>query len=351
MNRLATLSCTFREANAATRMALVEADNATSSPTIELQNRGLVTGLVRIETCSRIEWVLSSSEPKWAIDLLEAGLRKKAAIKPSQFRRQLGAGAALHVFRTCLGLDSLVEAEGAVGKQVTRAFHHANRNKGMDELLRALWKQADTLRHRAREAGLLRHNFGVQSLVKRALEERQALGNVLVLGRGEIGRAVASALGPSCQSFGRDGLDTFLLRARKATAVVICTSAHAAWVDLPANPGIVIDVGFPAQLRSAPQWTQQPLDALLSQSSVELKGEERHQLEELSIQGTTALSSILHASEQRKAMGLLDAERQQFFEREWPQLAEGLAPEQAARLKQHLSAFTHRLIKRVGGHP
>jgi hypothetical protein len=349
VNRLATLSCTFRDATAALRMALIDADNDVGSASRAMMKNGVVSGLVRVETCSRVEWVISSSQPKWALDLLEASLRKKTQVRPSQLRKQFSAGAALHVFRTCLGLDSLVEAEGAVGKQVTRAFLAANQNKEMDDVLKALWKQVDTVRSRSRDAGLLRHNFGVQSLVKRALEERQKLGNVMVLGRGEIGRAVTAACGPNTLSFGRDRLPQFLTSIRDASAVVVCTGGHEPWLDLPPHPGLVVDVGFPPQIRSAPGWVSLPLDALLSHSQVELKADDRHQLEEFSIEGAAALGAHLQATAQRKAAGILDAERQHFFEVEWPELAKGLAPQQAAQLKQQFSAFAHRLIKRVGG--
>ncbi len=351
MNRLASLSCTFRDANATTRMALVDVDDASDSPTEALKERGLVSGIVRVETCSRVEWIVSSSSSKWSLDLLEAAFRKRTPIQAGQLRRHFGAGAALHVFRTCLGLDSLVEAEGAVGKQVTRAFQQAHADKQVDEVLRSLWKHVDGVRHQAREAGLLRNNFGVQSLVKRALEERGLTNRVLILGRGEIGRAVASALGPGAQTFGRDGLSSFLAQAVNADALVICTGGHAPWIDLPAHRGVLIDVGFPPQVRSASGWQQLTLDELLSNDSIELKAGDRHQLEELCIGGADEMVQHLQASAQRKAMGALDAERQSFFEEEWPRLTKDLKPAQADFLKQEFSAFTHRLMKRIGERP
>ena len=65
---------------------------------------------------------------------------------------------------------------------------------------------------------------------------------------------------------GRTELDTFLDEAKTAKAVIVCSGAPGAFLDLPARTDdpVVIDVGVPAQVRTAPGWTALTLDELLT---------------------------------------------------------------------------------------
>ncbi len=357
MERLGALGLTFREAPAHARAALLEVDLRDDSPTAELLAKGYVDGVMRIETCSRVEWIISSDRARWAVELLESSLLRRAGLKDVHLKRRWGAGAALHVLRVSLGLSSLVEGEAAVGRQMARAFRKGRDLGHTDRVMHLLWKRLERVRHEARDKGLLRAGFGVQTLVRDVLVERHVEGLVPIFGRGDIGRSVQRALQngawPQSPMHGRTELDTFLGEAKTAKAVIICSGAPGSFLDLPerTDDPVAIDVGFPAQLRTAPGWTSLTLDELLTRPDRSLDEDTRGVMEQIASDAVESLREEMDRSESHDALAALDTERRLFLQEELPKLLEGVPSQKATRIKAGVGAFTHRLIRRAGRTP
>jgi glutamyl-tRNA reductase len=354
MQRLGALGMTFREAPASARAALLAVDLRDDAPSAELLTKGYVDGVTRIETCSRVEWVVSSPRVRWAVELLESSLLRRADLKDVRLKRSYGAGAALHVLRVSLGLDSLVEGEAAVGRQLARAFRKGRDLGHTDRVLHLVWKRLERARHEARADGLLRNGFGIQTLVRDALVESEIAGVVPLFGRGDIGKSVQRALeaGPwrEAPAYGRGELATFLAQAKRAPAVVICSGAPEPWLDLPLRDDapLAVDVGFPAQLRSASGWRVVPLDALLVRPECHLEESSKEALERLASDAVEALCDELERSASHDALAALDTERRVFLHEELPRLLAGLPSPDATRIRAGVGAFAHRLIRRAG---
>ena len=357
MQRLGALGMTFREAPAQARAALLAVDLRDDAPTLELLAKGYVDGVMRIETCSRVEWVVSSPRAHWAVELLESSLLRRAGFHGVRLKRRFGAGAALHVLRVSLGLDSLVEGEAAVGRQMGRAFRKGRDLGQTDRVLHLVWKRMERVRHDARDRGFLRDGFGVQTLVRDAVSEARVQGRVPLFGKGDIGKSVQRALvagsWPDAPTYGRAELNTFMEQAQTAGAVVACSGAPEAWLDLPARTDspLAIDVGFPAQVRSAPGWKLIPLDDLLGRPECMLDEATSVEAEKLANDSVEVLRDELERSASHDSLAALDTERRTFLQDELPRLLEGLSPAQATKIRAGVGAFTHRLIRRAGRNP
>ncbi len=71
---LALVGMSYREAPSAVRAALAAFDSDASGPSKQLLDAGEITGVVRIESCARVEWLLASERPSWAAELFSAAL-------------------------------------------------------------------------------------------------------------------------------------------------------------------------------------------------------------------------------------------------------------------------------------
>src|SRR3954468_1398336 len=124
---LALVGMSYREAPSAVRAALVACDSATDGPAQQLLAAGEITGVVRIESCARVEWLLASARPSWAAELFGAAL-VGAAEHPDHVHPPVrhGVAAVGGVVRGAAGLDSVAQGEHAIGRQVLRAFERAH---------------------------------------------------------------------------------------------------------------------------------------------------------------------------------------------------------------------------------
>ena len=104
---LALVGMSYREAPSAVRASLVALDAGASGPGQQLLDAGEISGVVRIESCARVEWLVASQRPAWAAELLGAVLTGAAAVA-------LGATtfARVHDYRTVLSIweDALRKA-------------------------------------------------------------------------------------------------------------------------------------------------------------------------------------------------------------------------------------------------
>lgn len=353
---LAVVGMSFREGPTVVRSAMSALDESDESPSAHLLKQGTITGVVRVHTCSRVEWILSAPQPTWAAELLRASLLSRAGIEAQGRAMHLKAGyAAVHyLVRVALGLESLAEGEQAVGRQLIRSFELAHKAGLTDKLSRQIWRGTARCMQLRRDTLPPRDTHGVQALVVRKLghEGVRHEDNVLVLGMGEMGRATARALERAgfteVATHGRTSLGKALEVAQNARAVVITAGAPEAWVELPERfGGVVIDVGSPPQLKSAPGWTTAGLDQLLEGEGAQLPDDERAQLWDVAETATFAMLKELKIAPKGKVLGAIDEESRQFLRNELPSLMANLPADEAKKLKSGLNQFTHRLLKRT----
>ena len=148
----------------------------------------------------------------------------------------------------------------------------------------------------------------------------------------------------------RDTMADLLTLASRASAIVVCTGGPAAFVDFPARstPGaVIVDVGVPAQVRSAQGFTRVTLEELLARPRRLLDDETRAWL--VAQVGTSAekLSRDLTDDVAAGALGVIDEERRVFLRETLPPLLEKLPHDAAEDVRRACTAFAHHLMERV----
>lgn len=324
-----------------------------AEPIASLRAAGYVAGAACISTCSRTEWILTAEQPEWAGSLLRSALVSRVpGLSPEAVQVRAGAAAVHYLLRVAVGLDSVAEGEGAVGRQVLKAFETARALGLADRRLRRVWKQVERLIHLRRDQVPGATSRGVQSLVREALSDG-AVRRVAVLGRGDFGQSMERALRGAnrweISTWSRQTLDGMLEALHAVDALVVCTGASHAWLNLPPRkrPALCIDAGSPPQVASAPGWTRLGLDELLARPELHLTEAERERLEQLVGESMATLQAELEAPAPARTLAAIDAERATFLNVELPALLAGLSPKQARRVRQAVGAFTHTLIKRT----
>lgn len=353
MVALAVVGMDFREGPTAVRSALVALDSGPNSPSAELLASGAAHGIARLETCSRTEWVLSSEQAQWAAELLRSALVTRLG-ETRRMHLKVGPAAAHYLMRVAAGLESLAEGEPAVGRQVLKGFERSHAAKRTDKALNACWRAVGALIHRRRTLAPSAAAVGVNALAVSALESLLPGGaNVLVFGQGQIGKAVARSLSAqrrfTAKAFNRSTLEQFRSAAPRADAVVVCSGAEHAWLELPPRDDgpVVIDLGAPEQILKSDGWQRIALDDLLSKGGLQLPDEERDALESLCAQAGDTLLKELAAPARAKALEAIDSERRDFLEVTLPRLLEGLPAKEQKRLRASIASFTHSVIKRT----
>src|SRR5690349_16826238 len=259
----------YREAPAAVRAGLVAMDSGSDGPGRELLEAGEITGVVRIESCARVEWLLASARPAWAAELFGAAL-VGAAENPDRLRPRVRHGAAAigGLLRVAAGLDSVAQGEHAIGNQVLRSFERAHEAGTMCRNLHVAWRGVGEMLNRARRILPQGKTGGVQALVIQRMNDVSRDAPIAVFGLGEIGRAMLRALADAgftaVESFNRASMRAFEAALPRAQVVIIASGAPQAWATLPDGNGrIAFDLGSPLQLRGAPGWHLTVLDELL----------------------------------------------------------------------------------------
>jgi glutamyl-tRNA reductase len=349
---IAVVGMDFREGPSTIRAQLKAIDDSIDSPTSRLRETGLLDGVVRVESCSRVEWVLSAAQPGWSAELLRGTFLKR--LKESGLGRRmhvkLASGALHYLMRMTLGLESVAEGEHAIGRQVLKAFEGAHGAGSTDRDLHLCWHALGRLLQTRKETGV-GSSVGVQSLVVNELSPLPRTAPVLLLGRGEIGRQVDAALQrggfQNVSAFPRAELPTFFRRATEAAAVVVATGGPAAWLELPQRTDwpFVVDVGAPPQVRHAEGWRWLSLDALLTRRGLLLDAESLATLDALSDEAAIALREALESAQGHHVLKAIQAEKEKFFEGDVDAVLAELSPKEARRVAEALRGFTHRLLE------
>ncbi|HEX6397678.1 MAG TPA: hypothetical protein VFZ95_09655, partial [Steroidobacteraceae bacterium] len=350
---LALVGMSYREAPSAVRAALVAFDSQGDGPAQQLLDAGEITGVVRIESCARVEWLLASARPAWAAELFGAAL-VGAAENPDRLRPRVRHGAAAigGLLRVAAGLDSVAQGEHAIGNQVLRSFERAHEAGTMCRNLHVAWRGVGELLGRARRVLPQGRTGGVQALVVQRMHDVPRDAPVAVFGLGEIGRAMLRALADAgftaVESFNRASMRAFEGAVQRAHTVIVASGAPHAWLSLPAMAGDtrrrVFDLGSPLQIVGAPGWTLTPLDELLDGQGAVLPESEYAALDAECATGAEKICQALLAPPPSDTLAAMTAMRTEFMQNKLPGLLEGLPPQRARKLTSEVNAMLHQFI-------
>jgi glutamyl-tRNA reductase len=349
---VAVVGMDFREGPSTIRARLKGLDDGPDSPSARLVRDGYCEGIVRVESCSRVEWIVSASNPSWAAELLRGSLLKSAGVLAGERKMHVktSTGALHYLVRMALGLESVAEGEHAIGRQVLRAFELAHESQRTDRVLHLCWTAIGRVLQ-ARKATGVGSSVGVQSLVVAELAGLPRHATVLVKGQGEIGRQVLASLHREgfgqARGFTRAEAERFFPLAQTAEAVVVCTGGPAPWLELPprSDAPLAIDIGAPAQVKAAPGWTLHALDEVLTRRGLMLGADALRTLETLCDEASDALREAIEGASQHHVLEALESEKRKFFDGDVDQVLAELSPKEAKRVSEALRGFTHRLLE------
>jgi glutamyl-tRNA reductase len=267
---LAVVGCDFRVASSRWRSKLVLQDEEACILARDLFRIGAAQGFFDLNTCNRNEWIVSSSEPRWAAELLRAQMKNRVSEARSWLEPYVYTGeeAARHVFRVAIGQESLVVGERQIARQLYRALETARERGISSRVLNGMGTVAGRLVRIALRRGCIENAaVGVHSLAVHYLRSQLRMREhyrVAVVGLGRIGRRV---LGP-VEGYPRfelamctrtptgDGrvrpLDELSNLLAEVDAAVVCTGAMQPVIraeQLPREkPLLILDIGIPEQV-------------------------------------------------------------------------------------------------------
>jgi len=347
---LALVGMSYREAPSAVRAALVAFDSQADGPARQLLDAGEISGVVRIESCARVEWFMASQRPAWAAELFSAALIG-AAENPDHLRPRVRHGAAAlgGLLRVAAGLDSVAQGEHAIGNQVLRSFERAHEAGTVCRNLHVAWRGVGELLGRARRILPQGRTGGVQALVAQRLLELPRDAPIAVFGFGEIGRAMLRALADAgftaVESFNRASMRAFDGAVLRAHTVIVASGAPHAWLTLPEGGGRrVYDLGSPLQIVAAPGWQLTALDELLDCQGAVLPEAEYAALDAECVSGTEKICQTLLAPPPSDTLAAMTAMRTEFMQNKLPGLLEGLPPQRARKVTSEVNAVLHQFI-------
>ena len=352
---LALVGMSYREAPSAVRAALVAFDSQGDGPARQLLEAGEITGVVRIESCARVEWLLASPRPSWAAELFSATLIGHAE-NPDHLRPRArhGAAAVGGLMRVAAGLDSVAQGEHAIGNQVLRSFERAHEAGTVCRNLHVAWRGVGELLGRARRILPQGRTGGVQQLVANRILDVPRDAPIAVFGLGEIGRAMLRALADAgftaVESFNRASMRAFEGAVDRAHTVIVASGAPHAWLTLPpvkkddSGGRRVFDLGSPLQIVAAPGWKLTPLDELLDGHGAVLPESDFAALDTECSATTEKVCQTLLAPPPSDTLAAMTAMRTEFMQNKLPGLLQGLPPQRARRVTSEVNAMLHQFI-------
>ncbi len=348
---LALVGMSYREAPSAVRAALAAFDSEASGPSHQLLEAEEITGMVRIESCARVEWLLASARPSWAAELFSAALIG-AAENPDRVRPRVrhGVAAVGGLLRVAAGLDSVAQGEHAIGRQVLRAFERAHEAGTVCRSLHVAWRGVGDLLGRARRILPQGRTGGVQALVVQRLMGLPRDASIAVFGLGEIGQAMLRALADAgftaVESFNRASMRAFEGAVKRAHCLIVCSGAPHAWLTLPVAAGAqqLFDLGSPLQVIAAPGWKLTALDELLDGNGAVLPEAEFAALEVECAGSAEKICQTLLQPPPSDTLAAMTAMRTEFMQNKLPGLLEGIPPQRARKLTSEVNAMLHQFI-------
>jgi glutamyl-tRNA reductase len=163
-------------------------------------------GLLVLETCNRVEWIVSTQMPKWVAEILKTQMLRflqKSGVNgsdpvphPKLYRR---GEALIHVIRVVSGLESLAVGEAQIAGQFQEAVQRSQREKTSNIIINRLAHIAGRMAKYGYEIGIRSNcKTGIHGLVAHYIDSyfgpETKNRSVLVVGMGEIGRKTASLI-------------------------------------------------------------------------------------------------------------------------------------------------------------
>jgi glutamyl-tRNA reductase len=354
---LALVGMSYREAPSAVRAALAALDAEAGGPAQQLLDAGEITGVVRIESCARVEWLFASARPAWAAEMFSAMLTG-ASGNPDHLRPRVrhGAAAAGGLLRVAAGLDSVAQGEHAIGNQVLRSFERAHEAGTVCRNLHVVWRGVGEMLGKARRILPQGRTGGVQQLVMDRIHDVPRDAPIAVFGLGEIGRAMLRALADAgftaVESFNRASMRAFDAALPRAHLVIMASGAPHAWATLPEGGGRrAFDIGSPLQIVDAPGWNLTTLDELLDGQGAILPETEYSALDAECSAGAEKICQTLLAPPPSDTLAAMTAMRAEFMQNKLPGLLEGLPPQRARKLTSEVNAMLHEFIRTARREP
>jgi len=213
---------------------------------------GTAPDAIAVHTCARDAWLVEGDGAGLlatpGVSTLGAGTVEVAT----------GRAALLRLLTVAVGLDSAVQGEADVGRQVRAALGASG-----SPVARVLNHVLARLLRQGRLEGWVREGQGVAALALREVRDHARVG---VIGAGLLGSQVARGLGTRALRYNRTpgGVVRPLDALEPADAWIVATSAPCASFRPPGPSQLLIDLGHPAQALDDPRRTS--LDALLLQA-------------------------------------------------------------------------------------
>ncbi len=290
---IAVVGCDFRVASAQWRNNVLLDAAERAALTGALRAACGAAGLVVLETCNRVEWLVTAPDPAWAGEVMRAqmierwlsadpSLRRQRERLPSPYIR-CGRAAVTHLLRVAVGLESFVVGEREIAGQLNRALAAARAAGHASPFHNALQTAVGrTVKRVQRLTAWRHHSRGVHSLALQVWQQHRTVhgldgrrAKVACVGMGEIGRKVAQLFASHGHAevlrfnrtpgtVGNGGNDWHPLESLSGMlagcdAVVVATGARDGVAVLDAalharpprpTPLLAIDLGAPAQLRT-----------------------------------------------------------------------------------------------------
>jgi glutamyl-tRNA reductase len=200
---LAVVGCDFRCASTAWRNHLLLDGEQCDTLAGRLALSADVAGFVILQTCNRVEWILSGPRPTWSAELARAQLseRWRTAGLPEPHPTPYmytGEAAAEHLIRVALGLESFVRGEREIAGQLNKAFDAAQKaglaspdlNALQTVLGRVVKRVQRMTRFGARARGV--HGLALSMVSQHFAAQGLQRPKIAVVGMGEIGRKAAA---------------------------------------------------------------------------------------------------------------------------------------------------------------
>ena len=384
---LVVAGCDFRVASATWRNRLLLDGEQRASLTQALGEACDAQGLVVLETCNRVEWIVASKSPRWAGELLRAQMvdRWLESGNDGAQVRQLpapyvytGRSAVQHLLRVAVGLESFVLGEREIAGQLNRALMGARQAGHASGYHNALQTSVGrTVRKVQRLTHWRHHTRGVHGLALEAARhhlphlghhERHTVG---VVGMGEIGRKAAAALAqagtfrvvrinrtvPPEHAHEWQPYSELASLLGGLDALVVATGARAPTVDLDAlpprqKPLLVIDLGAPHQVHFARALAPDEapitcidLDDLLAEPAASPNLSELPTVQELVDEG---VREFLLECRKRELAGLLRAAHDAYDRHGYellPALVDSELPELGEEQRRRLEASIRGLLR------
>jgi len=275
----------FRSASAVLREKLVTTTEDRAYLMEAIKRIDDTAGILVLETCNRLEMIVSTLHPEWIAEILNAWMLnrwQKAFPQITDFPspyEHFGEDAVIHVLRVVVGLESLALGEAQIAGQFQNALKLSQKEKNTSPIINRLSHIAGRIAKSGYKMGFRsNHRQGIHGLVAKFLEnhfkENLSQTTILLVGMGEIGKRTAAlieeSLGCRVQPLNRTitpshqgkwkPLAELPQLSGNADAMVVATGAHNPVIQEHSlqlhqreKRLLIIDIGIPRQVAESLQ--------------------------------------------------------------------------------------------------